>query len=614
MSLTLGGDTDAFGELVQRHKNAVFAAALAVLRDYHAAEDCAQDAFLDAYLSLRSLRERASVRGWLCGIARRKALNVFNRTRRYESLADYADTLPDNAAAPEARLLSQEARRGIRASFAALSEKNRSVAELYFLGGVNTPEIARRLGISLGTVTYRLSVARARLKGDLQEMHDETSPGFTKTVMEKVGKLKTYYNDHNNSLDGFADALRETEQLVQTLPEGNDKHAALATISTQKYFNVENTDEQYSRALEAVERAGDGEAMTFLLVGKYIDMANGGEKSETSLAFLSDVALPKVEAMKYPHGVGILKFWRGRVRLDLRDTDGAAADLEDAVRLINPEDVYNANAAAVLPALKLAAAHSADTPEKPFAGMSILGEGLQYKDGVLRFMSQPGFGDDGVLDVRTELSSLFYFASRFDNGIFFDLSMRVGETRAVDRTAEQYGVKSSLTLVSLSESVTVPAGTFTDVMLVRGTVNGSFMNYAFDAWYAPGAGLVCFAPQNNLRPGASTDERYELESYEIKGGEGYLPFAAGNVWRYVLPGLPDYVYQHNERRVVWTDGTAANFTAFSIYRLREGWRGAHLDADLRAKMVETAADNDRYDEAIDLMRDVVRENVSHESV
>src|SRR5205807_10070983 len=69
------GDPAAFGELVERHRAAVYRAALAALRSPADAEDAAQDAFLAAYRRLNSFRGEASFQTWLLTIAWHHAIN-----------------------------------------------------------------------------------------------------------------------------------------------------------------------------------------------------------------------------------------------------------------------------------------------------------------------------------------------------------------------------------------------------------------------------------------------------------------------------------------------------------------------------------------------------------
>ena len=69
------GDAAAFGELVDRHRTAVYRAALAALGSHADAEDAAQDAFLLAYRRIESFRGEASFKTWLLAIAWHQAIN-----------------------------------------------------------------------------------------------------------------------------------------------------------------------------------------------------------------------------------------------------------------------------------------------------------------------------------------------------------------------------------------------------------------------------------------------------------------------------------------------------------------------------------------------------------
>src|SRR6267142_580477 len=69
------GDPAAFGELIDRHRSAVYRAALAALGSHTDAEDAAQDAFLMAFRRLDSFRGDASFKTWLLTIAWHQAIN-----------------------------------------------------------------------------------------------------------------------------------------------------------------------------------------------------------------------------------------------------------------------------------------------------------------------------------------------------------------------------------------------------------------------------------------------------------------------------------------------------------------------------------------------------------
>ena len=126
------GDARAFGELVDRHRPAVYRAALAALRSPADAEDVAQEAFVTAYRTLDGFRGDASFKTWLLAIAWRKALDrrgsLGRRLRRLAGGAAASDADPiarvaDAGPSQEDALLSAELVRNTRRLVGTLPAK-----------------------------------------------------------------------------------------------------------------------------------------------------------------------------------------------------------------------------------------------------------------------------------------------------------------------------------------------------------------------------------------------------------------------------------------------------------------------------------------------------------
>src|SRR5580692_36448 len=85
-----GGDESAFGELMNRHKTRIFAAAMALLRNHADAEEITQDTFVRAHRGFSRFRGDSSVATWLHRIAVNLARNrywYFFRRRRHSTLS-----------------------------------------------------------------------------------------------------------------------------------------------------------------------------------------------------------------------------------------------------------------------------------------------------------------------------------------------------------------------------------------------------------------------------------------------------------------------------------------------------------------------------------------------
>jgi RNA polymerase sigma-70 factor, ECF subfamily len=166
------GNTAAFGELVERHRGAVYRAALAALRNTADAEDVAQEALVLAFRKIAQFRGEASVRTWMVTIGWRLALSrrrsPLQRLKQMIALesAD-AGVLRSHAPSAELRLVDGERLAHARREIAKLPAKLRDALLLMAAGDLTQDEIAAALKIPGPTFRGRLMEARRRLKEKL---------------------------------------------------------------------------------------------------------------------------------------------------------------------------------------------------------------------------------------------------------------------------------------------------------------------------------------------------------------------------------------------------------------------------------------------------------------
>jgi RNA polymerase sigma-70 factor, ECF subfamily len=174
----LGGESKAFEDLYERHRQTVFRVAFGMTRNAEDAMDVVQETFLKAHRSLARFERRASVVTWLCQIAVHQAIDLSRRrkVRQAESLDErlVADentsgTSSTSEVAPPARASERELQAALDKALAKLSEKHRTVFVLYTVKGLSYREIADTVGISVGTVMSRLFYARKNLQAMLAE-------------------------------------------------------------------------------------------------------------------------------------------------------------------------------------------------------------------------------------------------------------------------------------------------------------------------------------------------------------------------------------------------------------------------------------------------------------
>ncbi|CAN5624498.1 RNA polymerase sigma factor RpoE [soil metagenome] len=184
--LAQAGDVEAFGELVERNRRAVFRAALAAVRSPAEADDVAQEAFVTAFQKLRSFRGESQFRTWLLSITWRKALDRRKSMTRWLRLSasaprgleddmvpDLVERMPSQERSQEDTLTDNELHRNVTRLIGTLPKKLRDALLLAGSGEHTYEQISVMLGVPLGTIKWRVAEARRVLKRKL------TALGYT---------------------------------------------------------------------------------------------------------------------------------------------------------------------------------------------------------------------------------------------------------------------------------------------------------------------------------------------------------------------------------------------------------------------------------------------------
>ncbi|MGH9308126.1 MAG: RNA polymerase sigma factor [Vicinamibacterales bacterium] len=175
--LALAGDQQAFGQLVDQNRRAVFRAAYAALGSREEAEDVAQETFVAVFQRLHSFRGESSFRTWLLSIAWRKALTRRRKLTRWfrpavvRERADESVDPIERARSPEPSqhdgLAGEELHRTLKRLIPTLPRKLRDALLLAGSGDHSYEQIARMLDVPVGTVKWRVFEARRLLKRKL---------------------------------------------------------------------------------------------------------------------------------------------------------------------------------------------------------------------------------------------------------------------------------------------------------------------------------------------------------------------------------------------------------------------------------------------------------------
>ena len=156
------GDTEAFGELVARHQDRLWAVAMRTTGDREVAADCVQEAFIAAFRGAAGYRGEAAVTTWLHRITVNACLDRLRRDQRLRVVGDGfagADEVTD----PLDRHARSETALDVHAALAALPDPQRAALVLVDLHGMSVAEAASILDIPEGTVKSRCSRGREAL-------------------------------------------------------------------------------------------------------------------------------------------------------------------------------------------------------------------------------------------------------------------------------------------------------------------------------------------------------------------------------------------------------------------------------------------------------------------
>ena len=146
-------------ELVSKHENTLFRAALAILGDVHGAEDAVQDTFL-RYLEKRpEFKDETHEKAWLLKVTANLCKSALRAKKRHPAV-ELLDVYP----APDGETGE------LVEAVMALPANQRAAIHLHYYEGYSTEEIAAILGQRPGTVRSHLSrgreALRQKLKGD----------------------------------------------------------------------------------------------------------------------------------------------------------------------------------------------------------------------------------------------------------------------------------------------------------------------------------------------------------------------------------------------------------------------------------------------------------------
>jgi RNA polymerase sigma-70 factor (ECF subfamily) len=169
------GDCAAFAELWERHSNTAFRMAYRIIGNQDDAEDVVQEAWMKAYVHLKTFDGRAKFSTWLTRIAINSALMTLRRRRAHpETSMEVTDgktwqhwEIEDRTKDVEELYARHERVERLRRAICRLQPILRNVLEIHQSNDRSVKEIADLAGVSVAATKSRLLRAKKILRRGL---------------------------------------------------------------------------------------------------------------------------------------------------------------------------------------------------------------------------------------------------------------------------------------------------------------------------------------------------------------------------------------------------------------------------------------------------------------
>jgi RNA polymerase sigma-70 factor (ECF subfamily) len=164
------GDAAAFATVYDRHAAAAYGLARRMLHSPSAAQDVVQEAFISLWRTDSYCAEKGSLRSFVLGIVRNRAIDVLRKDRRRNAQERSDDTVVCRLPAADRTDIEFEqldTQRLLRAALTTLPDAQHRALDLAFFGDLTHSEIALRLNEPIGTIKGRIRLGLQKLRAEL---------------------------------------------------------------------------------------------------------------------------------------------------------------------------------------------------------------------------------------------------------------------------------------------------------------------------------------------------------------------------------------------------------------------------------------------------------------
>jgi RNA polymerase sigma-70 factor (ECF subfamily) len=188
------GDTEAYGRLVEKYQDYVFAICLAYLRQQDLAGDASQEVFLAAFQNIRNLQEADRFQAWLKRMTINHCLDEVRKKRRF--LVSSLEELREEDILRSAQFPAREDFDSVEQvtmvymGLLLLKAPEKKILTWHHLHGLAIAPIAEMLGVSVSAAKKRLERARKALKKEMETMDIKLAvgQGFSKKIIDLINR------------------------------------------------------------------------------------------------------------------------------------------------------------------------------------------------------------------------------------------------------------------------------------------------------------------------------------------------------------------------------------------------------------------------------------------
>ena len=335
----LAGEKSAFGLLIDHYRPLALRLANRMLGDPVDAEDVAQEALLQAFLGLASLRNPDSFGPWLLAIV----LNLSKmriRARRDWHPADewlggqvLEDFTPaDLQPSPEAIYEVRELHEIVLATVRTLPKNQQQAVRMHYVDGLSLWDIGRLARVPIGAIKVRLHRARARLRKELErELTD--AGGFSSRMVKEVRMIEVTVHDV------MLRAPKDDPEAEWLPGPGKKYKLGFTRVMLLKEQGGE-------RILPIWVGAVEGNAIAMLLAGLSMTRPSTFELT-TQLLDVAKMKIDKVAVTIFRDNVYYATMWvkiRGKIHeVDARPSDAVTLALRTKVPIFVTPEVLETN-------------------------------------------------------------------------------------------------------------------------------------------------------------------------------------------------------------------------------------------------------------------------------